>query len=555
MKKVVRRVFPLTFGILLIVISLLNTRLPQARVAASRAPESPIVITAQTTTLTGSVTDETGASLAGIFVTAASQNANTSVTVVSDESGTYNFPPLAAGAYDVYAHQIGYEDATPVTVESGTDAITADFVMASTSDILPQVPASTLLSLLPDSEERNEFIIDCSNCHQLGFVFDSFDGFPTAEEWESNMGKMVRDFGVSGVFPIIGPRDVESTVAWLAPYIASDSPLPEIIAPPTITGEAARIVYTEYPYPRASPHDIYLLADKRLIITGMDDGRIWVLDPTTGEYDSALVRFGASARAATTDAAGNWWILYGTPTEIARYNPATEELTTWNVGVYGHDVLLDENGMAWTNSHIAAAPSTFIRVDPAGGELTTFTIPDEFVPENDADGRPIPYGMGITPDGKIWGSDLHWNRIYSLDPTSGEVKVYPMPEPESGPRRFAIDANGILWIPEYGNNKLAKFDPATETFTEYEFPTSNVAPYVVKIDNLRGSVWIATASGDMVVRFDPATETFVEYRLPTPRAFIRHMAVDEDSGDVWISYHHIPDIGNARLVRLQFLSE
>lgn len=67
---------------------------------------------------------------------------------------------------------------------------------------------------------------------------------------------------------------------------------------------------------------------------------------------------------------------------------------------------------------------------------------------------------------------------------------------------------------------------------------------------MRGWVWVAAAAGDLVARFDMATETFTEYRLPTPLAMIRHMAVDETTGDVWFSYHHVPSV-NQYIVRLR----
>ena len=84
------------------------------------------------------------------------------------------------------------------------------------------------------------------------------------------------------------------------------------------------------------------------------------------------------------------------------------------------------------------------------------------------------------------------------------------------------------------------FDPTSETFTEWDTPTKNAEPYVVKVDKQRNVIWIGYAAANRVARFDPVTETFTEYPLPTPYALIRHMAVDEATGDVWFSYHHVP---------------
>jgi virginiamycin B lyase len=190
-------------------------------------------------------------------------------------------------------------------------------------------------------------------------------------------------------------------------------------------------------------------------------------------------------------------------------------------------------------------------LDSQGERVRTFDIPDNNT--SSLTGLPISYDLRADANGIIWGSDLNWNRIYRLDPQTGEVKQYELPNPVSGPRRFDIDANGNLWIPEFSGSRLARFDPVTETFTEWDTPTKNAEPYVVKVDRHNNQIWIGYAAADGVARFDPSTETFTEYPLPTKFALIRHMAVDQASGDVWFSYHHIPTAQD-RIARLQATS-
>lgn len=131
-----------------------------------------------------------------------------------------------------------------------------------------------------------------------------------------------------------------------------------------------------------------------------------------------------------------------------------------------------------------------------------------------------------------WGLRLNWNRIYKLEPQSGQVVHYELPGSTSGPRRFDFDVAGNLWIPEFSGSRLAMFDPTSETFTESDTPTKNAEPYVVKVDKQRNVIWIGYVAANRVAPFDPVTETFTEYPLPTPYA-IRHMAVDEATRDVW----------------------
>jgi virginiamycin B lyase len=125
-----------------------------------------------------------------------------------------------------------------------------------------------------------------------------------------------------------------------------------------------------------------------------------------------------------------------------------------------------------------------------------------------------------------------------------------MPSPHSGPRRFDIDSAGVLWIPEFAAGKLARLDPTTGRFTEWDLPVKDAAPYVVRVDNGRGDLWIGTGSADAVFRFDPRTAQFTTYSLPTRGALVRHLDVDERTGAVWVAYGASPGVP-ARVARIE----
>ena len=206
--------------------------------------------------------------------------------------------------------------------------------------------------------------------------------------------------------------------------------------------------------------------------------------------------------------------------------------------MYAHSIAIDSAGDAWANGHFKADPGQVVRIDAQDGSIQRFDIHDN----NTANltGLPISYDLRVDANGVVWGSDLNWNRIFKLEPQTGEVVHYELPDSTSGPRRFEFDAAGNLWIPEFSGGPLAMFAPASEPFTEGDPPTKTAEPYVVKVDKQRNAIWIGYAAANRVARFDPATETFTEYPLPTQFALIRHMAIDEGTGDVWFSYHHVP---------------
>jgi streptogramin lyase len=126
-----------------------------------------------------------------------------------------------------------------------------------------------------------------------------------------------------------------------------------------------------------------------------------------------------------------------------------------------------------------------------------------------------------------------------------------MPVSLSGPRRFDIDRNGILWIPAYANNALVRLDPATREFRSFTLPMRDALPYVARINHTTGRVWLGTGAADAVLEFDPAAGTFRAFSLPTRGALVRHLAVNERTGEVWVAYGESPGKASSRIARIR----
>src|SRR5215470_18055390 len=63
-------------------------------------------------TLSGTVSDSTGALIPGVEITATQTGTGVVSTVVTNESGTYRFPSLQPGAYQVKAALTGFQGQT-----------------------------------------------------------------------------------------------------------------------------------------------------------------------------------------------------------------------------------------------------------------------------------------------------------------------------------------------------------------------------------------------------------------------------------------------------------
>jgi streptogramin lyase len=62
-------------------------------------------------------------------------------------------------------------------------------------------------------------------------------------------------------------------------------------------------------------------------------------------------------------------------------------------------------------------------------------------------------------------------------------------------------------------------------------------------------VWITQMNGDRLTKFDPRTEKFTEYPLPSVGTETRHISIDDSTSQptVWLAYS-----GLARVARVQF---
>src|SRR5204862_125693 len=99
-----------------------------------------------------------------------------------------------------------------------------------------------------------------------------------------------------------------------------------------------------------------------------------------------------------------------------------------------------------------------------------------------------PHDVVVDADGIAWYSDFGDQRIGRIDAKSGKITLYPTPTPGSSPRRGMMDAQDRLWFAEYRGNRIGLFDPATERFQEWEAPTAWSAPYDIALDR-NGEAW------------------------------------------------------------------
>ena len=555
--------------------------------------------------LSGTVKSSDGKALDGVGVSARGLADTFTTTVYTDESGKYAFPPLAGGSYKLWAQAVGFETAKSEADLSGGAKKQVDLTLANLANFDKQLSGTEWAASLPentpeDRRMKTVFINNCSGCHQVSFLLQNrFD----AAGWAAVMTLMEKMLSIGYAPQDATPNAViHSYKPELAEYLGrvrgpGSAPL-NLKLLPRPTGEAARIVVTEYDLSRPdmpgwimehngtdwsegtpsrwdgrAAHDVAI--DKGGYVWFADDATpertLGKLDPRTGkiaEYKLADDANAAeSSHALVFDKAGNIWFANGTEGSPTKFDPETGKFFRYprpkDFPFSGDFITMDTKGNVWS-PHRAGA----FKLDPLTGKYTNYAL---------APGK-ANYDLAADDEDKVWVSQPGGNDMVVVDSHTGKVDQvalnYLAPRDfdataedrelaaslvltpntatplDKGPRRSAADrGTDVVWVCEFFADRLAKIDAKTRKVTEYPLPHRFSQPYSATVNGKDHTVWITMLNSDRIAKFDPATEKFTEYVLPTRGTEIRNIQVDTSTNPptVWLPYDR-----TNKIARIQF---
>ena len=416
--------------------------------------------------LSGTITAAGGEKLGGITVSAKPVGGTITTTVFTDETGDYYFPPLPEGKYRVWAQAISF-----ATAKADVD-LTAPrkqtFVLDPLKDFVQQLPGNIMLAALPEETEQDKRMKvlvrnNCTGCHTSSFVLQHrFD----EAGWNAII-ELMKNANVYGTF--MGNERKPSGILdyhqkELASYLArargpGESAM-KIKLDPRPAGEAARVMFKEYDVP---------------------------LDPDVG----------LPANFVQND--GSDWSL-GTPSVM---------IPGWGV----HDAWLDLDGKLWFTCNIPNRRTTIGKIDPKTGDVKLFKVPalNGLAAQT--------HGMTRDPKGIIWfNANNGRGGLGRLDPKTERIDVYMPPQgmsPTGGATTVDYDGKGKIW--SSAPDGALRFDPETETFTEFKsitFKTANGTgiTYGMAADR-DGNGWWAEMTLDIIGKGEGATGKAQEVKL------------------------------------------
>jgi virginiamycin B lyase len=162
------------------------------------------------------------------------------------------------------------------------------------------------------------------------------------------------------------------------------------------------------------------------------------------------------------------------------------------------------------------------RIDPATGEMTEYPLPE----------GAMPHSVTLDDAGNVWYTGNKNGTIGKLDAKTGKITVYEMPDPAAkDPHTAVFDEDGILWFTLQQSNMIGRLDPASGDVWLVTMRTPGARPYGIKID-AEGTPWVACNGSNCLVKVDPETMALTEIELPIAKTTVRRLAIAED-GMIW----------------------
>jgi virginiamycin B lyase len=397
--------------------------------------------------------------------------------------------------------------------------------------------------VLPEGAGKEIVEAKCGQCH---FLHRLTQMRWTRNNWEQKIAWMRERIHERPGAQDLTPDEQKTVVDYLAKNFSDTTPKIDPngrLSRTLLQGDAAKYIAVDYAVqnPDAALHDI--VVDPRGVawVNQLNVYKLGRFDPKTYEYSQidpppgprpvgVLNHMGAPARGAGDSI---WMSEIGTNRRWLQFDTKNMEWAVYPVPadfrgpVSGNSMRVDPNGkMVWST-----AGTRIVGLNIQTKEFTAYDIPHWVKTKQ----YPGAYGIDVATDGKVWFAEREAQKLGRLDPVSGQIDEYPTPGIDV-PRRMGADWEGNVWVGFHETSKLAKVDSKYGTMTFHKPPTDNSGTYLAVPDPRTKAIWVTEQTADKIARFDPKTEKWTEFALPIIESDARRIELDPTNPNrIWWS--------------------
>ena len=282
------------------------------------------------------------------------------------------------------------------------------------------------------------------------------------------------------------------------------------------------------PWPQTTPRDPFADQHGHVWFVGQMGNYVAELDPAVGEFKRYQIDAGTYPHNLVVDRQGGVWFTGNRNNRIVHLDPGTGKLKTYLIPDSSvrdpHTMTFDAKGDAWFTAQYAGVVGKLSVVD---GSIRLWHLAK--------DSRP--YGIVLDAKGRPYFDEFGTNKIGTIDPNTGEVREYELPNTRTRPRRIAITKDGAIWYGDYTRGFLGRLEPATGKVEEFAMPSGPASlPYAMATDD-QDRIWVAETGiqPNTLVAFDPKTRRWVASVPVGEKApnTVRHMTFDKKTRQLW----------------------
>ena len=447
-------------------------------------------------------------------------------------------------------------------------------------------PANVWLGALSlqSREDKIHFQMQCGFCHQQGSLFTRVER--STEGWEEVIKRMVR---YGSRLPTRLQKSLPGQLHSGYQKLREDPSLLSEGTPWSKSLNEVKITQWAIGDAMSQTHDVLLGANHNVYIADNIQDRLYEVDTKSNEITVFKIphkegdrpggllagrlkdfpKHDSTSNAhslALSNKDGHIFITPSAQRRIIEFNPGDKSFVTHEIGggFYPHTIRVDQQDRVWFT---LALSNQIGKLDRSTGKFTLYDLPTRsfrekltikfmggifkligwgipltnLLPVDEiSTGTPMPYGIDVAPDGKIWFARLHTKEIGYVDPVTEKVTM--IPTPFVGPRRLRADAEGNIWIVSFGESLLAKYDPKAAQFKVYDLPVvprGSETPYSLGVNEKTHQIWVNGNQSNAVYIFDVKSETWDSIPLPKRITFTRDFDFDEE-GAAYTSNSNFP---------------
>jgi virginiamycin B lyase len=503
----------------------------------------------------GVVKSASGQALPGAYVKLINAEKRLTFMIVSQAQGRYSLNNLPPGDYTVQGIGSGFQNKpTPVSLTGGK--VTADVSLTDKQgDAVPngwvrrpgrvagnELDAELPPPTLPEGEGKAIVEAKCNQCH---FLYRLTQMRWTHSNWEKKIAWMRERIHERPGAIDLTDQEEKTVVDYLAKNFSDTTPKLDPngrLSRTLLQGDAAKYIAVDFavPNPDAALHDVTVDPRGVAWVNELNEYKLGRFDPKTYEFTEfspppgpnkvgVLNHMGPPTRGVGDSI---WMAEVGANRRWLQFDTKYNEFTSFQAPpirgpISGNTMRADPNGkMVWST-----AGTRVVGLNIETKQFVAYDIP-HFI---ETKRNPGAYGIDVAGDGRVWFVEREANKIARLDPATGKIDEFPTPGVDV-PRRMGADWDGNLWICFHETGKLVKVDQKTGQMTFYDPPTKNNGAYIAVADPTHKVIWISEQTADKIARFDPKTETWTEYSLPIVESDARRIELDPSNPNrIWWS--------------------